>query len=781
MKLSKVILFLAFVAVVVVVALSQPVYDSAVLSQPAPSGGPCIPITSYGADNTGIVDATAIFQFAANNNTTNVPGACVSLPAGTYTISKAITELCPPRTGGVTGCTSWLGNGAPWTTINQTNPNADVFDSCPTATGAAPDMPVPSPCPSATAGLQVFGAVFRDFTINYVTPAAPACTAPCPGWTGNLAGWGPSAFWFPSAQSVQILNVPIYGAYNCFDFGEDVGSSFGSTLIDGSGAGQPGLDANCTGHELAFHGGSGKFTMRGVEGHGGRGTGNSSGSLFQAVGTDTSDINGTHTLNGGNLWMTTLQHYDSNYIGGTSIANFLWMDYGVLLGDTDWTNNICDGNTMACYLFDGAPNLTASRGSSSHISICDKWSTNWYTGIMFDGAGYAGSTGGPKDIAVCTKLITGASTRGRGSSIFFVAGSPAPGGFSSDGSGVSVSWSANGSIPAFTCTATAAPGDNMRSLMHNLITQCGTNPAGNATANPAGAPVQCGDTPYANPYIASMSCSFWASGTLNGYTPMPQGNSTPVAYTVFVGGPLVPVDAPSPWATCSPPPALGAGGQNANPVPCYTGWFDNGDGIKFRNNARGERIFSGYIQSNNNCAVNIEPNSGNQLYLFGNSLAEGPSGGTGSYYSLCFPATSPPTEFYISGNDMMGSGCQACATPSPTGPVVNLPAVTFSKTSPVGYLGSFQGLITGNSGLFAPYGAATALPTAGPMWNTSPYNCYVSIQPGTSNVTGLTINGNAQPTPNPSTAPWTIFVPHGNYFSVAWTTSTPNYMANCGT
>jgi len=86
------------------------------------------------------------------------------------------------------------------------------------------------------------------------------------------------------------------------------------------------------------------------------------------------------------------------------------------------------------------------------------------------------------------------------------------------------------------------------------------------------------------------------------------------------------------------------------PAPCWTGYFDQGDGVVFRNGAQDIQIANAQLQSNSQAALHIL-NSGKDVHVTGNVM--GYANSVASYDCVNVDTTAIP-NLQIVGNDCTG-------------------------------------------------------------------------------------------------------------------------------
>jgi hypothetical protein len=687
-------------------------------------------VYDLGADPNGVIDATGAIN-AGFATATATKGAIICAPPGTYLVSG---DLTIPT--GIAGA-GFIGAGSGATIINETNLTSNVFDSCPTAANKRPTRPIPALCPSTpTANSQINGAWFTGFTVNYTGQAGPACNTPCPGATGILAGVGPAAFDFPAVNGMIFDGIDINDAWDCFDLGQQTSASVQFVSIRDS--------ANilfCMGDSIAYHGGVGAMFVKDNEWKSGRNV--QTNSQWNNIEIDTSDLNGYNHS-------TSL--YEANDWEGDTFGLFGLIDQNSGIQDSRWFANIQDGSSMANYYLFTVPNYTTAPGETQHLTFMDKWGTSYYNGFWFDGGGYSGAAGGPKAVQIGGPgLVAGSNSKGYGNSFFLLMPYPgatiAPTGYAGDGTGVSITYAPGGGATPFTCTYTAAPGDNARTIAYALASTCGSNVAQNATPNPTGAPVQIGTTYLGNPNFGAVPQALWS--------PLGQTLNTAVPYTVTTTGHLIVAQLNSPYPTCTPPAALQVGGKNASPAPCYAGGFDNGDSVSFRNSARGQRVVGMQLGSNNGAAIQCWDSPGicRQLYVSNNSMGEGSHGGEGTFVGMAFPnpgSSNVPTDYAILGNDFSGGTANnnlfVNPPPAQYATLSTAPPAPLALNTTAPFQAQAPGIILGNRGEFTNANG-TNISNPIPLvsgyfyFDTSPYACTYYLSANGATISSILLNG----------------------------------------
>ena len=463
-------------------------------------------VNDYTADPTGVIDSTSAFVNALN--ATPQPGAVkgnvVCVPPGTYLIGSSsgphdITIVGPYSSNGG----ALLGPSEGVATILQNDSTSNILDSCPLTNGAT-DMPIPSACNSLPFGASNAAQNWRieNITLSYVTQPAPISGSP-----QALNGWAPSAIYFPSVSGLEVHNVIFNNAWDCYDFGSSAGNATGIAVVEGTSSN------SCAGHLLAFHGAAANISVVRQTVKGGRGT---SSLPFQAITFDTSDVGANAVAN--------LNFLEDDW-EGSAFGNLIWLADGTTLTDFSASGNICDNFTFGCYLFVARPNQSgSSQGASARVTVQDKWGTSWYSPLQFDGGGYTGATG-VGSIQVNSGLFAAGGGPIGGSSLFFIGGVPASGGYSVDGSAIGIQFPAHGTStasPWFITTAIA--GDNARTLVQRFINSygCEGDPTSAcSTPQPSGPDVNIGTTYLANPNYAPIGMNEHTSPPIGVYVDHP--------------------------------------------------------------------------------------------------------------------------------------------------------------------------------------------------------------------------------------------------------------------
>ena len=274
---------------------------------------------------------------------------------------------------------------------------------------------------------------------------------------------------------------------------------------------------------------------------------------------------------------------------------------------------------------------------------------------------------------------------------------------------------------------------------------------------------------WPNPFPTPPAVANIAPGPLN------QGNPTVAenldSYTVFTSQNIEPGPIPLPWMTAGPgspcgpvPSGLAAVLPSGVSVPvyCQIGYLTYGASVKLTNDHRGIRVRGNSMTSSNGACVWLDPGTGRQLDLGNNYM------GSGCAFPLVFPspASSPPTDYNISANDMSNAGSGIFSPPQP---FLNEPPAELSTARPGGGTGlnKLTGQISGNRGIFFIYPTiynnfpvvlTTISSTSTPQtyYNLSPYNCVVNASNNGATIISTSIGPNPVPTGAPT--PYPAFV-----------------------
>lgn len=656
-------------------------------------------VTDYNADPTGATDSTAAFWNALNATpipmTSAQPGNVVCVPPGTYMIGNTpppgpggtappddVTILPPAAANGG----ALIGPGHGVATIVQYNNSANILDSCPVTSSSTITMPIPTACAAFSSNNTVTNWRIEHVTLayNYGPPT------PNPGSTkGPLNAWVASAIYFPSVNGLEVHNVTFSNVWNCYDFGSQTSpSALGITLVENTGF------SSCFGHLLALHGAASNVSVVRQAVLGGRGAPPNS-SPYLSVMYDTSDV-GSNTLADFNFLENDWEQ------GAWGMLAFL--ADGTAVQNEFSGGNVCYNFTFACYLFFARPNQTgSSRGLGSRITIEDKRASSWYSPVQLDGGGYSFSSGS----GVGSIQFNGGALEGGvganaaipptyASSVFFIEGSPAPGGYSADGSSVTLQFPYGG-VPYTYSYYAQNTGETPRTIAEHIAAAigCAQDPSVCDTSSsiPSGAPI-IGTTYVSNPYYAPIEMY------LN--SPLPQGFYTAQPYKVITSGNLRVVNQQLATTLCTFPPSFSKNTFATTPAPCYTGWFDQGDALVVRNSAHDVQITGSKLRSRAQAAVHIM-SSGDYLRAVGNVL--GYFNGAATYDCVRVEAAANP-NVHIAENDCTG----AANSPQP----LYYPSPYPSPS--VGYLP----VLRNNRGLpFKPFGLVTTTPPPGcPMSRT---------------------------------------------------------------
>jgi hypothetical protein len=334
-----------------------------------------------------------------------------------------------------------------------------------------------------------------------------------------------------------VDNVCVSGSKNVFDLGDQIsGPSFGPVVIRDSSCG-----FTFTGHFMAAHGAGGGIIVTNNQLNAG-----GTGIIF-----DTSDVNYRSAGSIGNTsWL-------NNRFEQPSFGMFLFIGIPSPtpsppqpgLQDTQWKGNIYDGCVFACYFFaaeDGALPGTPSP-NFGHITMADRSATSKYDAVDLSGGFYGLGNGGIEGIQIGGPSLYTGSSGGTASSILMLRGSPSP-------SGGTVYITYAGGVAA---TYNVSTNETTTAVAAGLASSI-------ASAFASATAVTLGNANYG---VIGMALS----------AAQPPGSYAASPYTVIINAPgLSVVGVPS--VMCTVPPSGGS-------VPCYSGAFDNGDGVAFRNAA----------------------------------------------------------------------------------------------------------------------------------------------------------------------------------------------------
>lgn len=241
-------------------------------------------VNDYGADPSGTVDSTYAFQSAVNAipSPHAAVGNIICVPPGLYSIGSPgplhasaphDIEILRPSSengGALIGPTHGVAQ------IVQRDLTSYILSSCLTKTSSGPHMPPPSGCGPADANSVINNWRIQNLALTY----ASQVPAPTPGATsGSVNGWGPGAIYFPKVSGLEMHNVVITNAWNCYDLGSEVPSSIQLVrIVESTGT------STCAGGFIVLHGTGGGLSVvrQSVQGGG-------IGNPFEGVMYDTSD------------------------------------------------------------------------------------------------------------------------------------------------------------------------------------------------------------------------------------------------------------------------------------------------------------------------------------------------------------------------------------------------------------------------------------------------------------------------------------------------------------
>jgi hypothetical protein len=650
---------LFLVALVIAGGFFSPSHSSLALAQSAATlpptinfGRGCFNVLDFGADPTGnnAAATTAAFRSAFSSaSITN--GAAVCAPAGTYLLSGDITLYSPALYGDYQGGPSFYGAGPGLTVLKETSPSGYVFDSCPSFNNiSAADFATPSPCPTVTAYVSGAQAVTGVRISGMVLSGFSIEHTTTP--TG-------SDFYLPEVSSLLVDNVCVSGSNNVFDFGDQLsGPSWGPITI---------RDSTCayqfTGHFIASHGGGGNLEV----------TNNRLDAGARGVVLDTTDMTITASGSTGNMTWT------DNVVENPFVGMFLFVAVSPTapapgIQDSQWRGNQYDNCILACYYFGVDAGAGSNPPNFGHITMADRSATSQYDAIDFNGGYY--SQGGVEGIQIGGPSSYTGSSGGTASSLLMLRGSPAT------GDQIWIQWTP-GSGPYTTYVAPS--GATTRSVTAGLA------------ASITGAP----PSPVAQ-LIQLASPNYGLIGLTLPATPAP-GSYTAAPYLVLISsGSLRPVGLPTDSsALCTAPPGF------VGSVVCFDGAFDNGDGIAIRNSARDIDVINSRVTSPAGAAIHVWPDGGDTFHFLSDIL--GQDGQTTSYtgIQLDAPVSTPPVDFYIAGNDLVGAT---------KGIVNHVAGPSFS-------LGSFQGAMRAQRGAYGTSLTGSTATSPLTLANGGPTDC----------------------------------------------------------
>jgi len=679
------------------------------------------------------------------------PGNIVCVPPGTYKIGTATQP--PPRDLTILGPAAQnggalIGPNQGVAQIVQYDNTQNILDSCPLSTPPNAPMPVPSACSSFYPGNTVQNWRVENITLAY-SGSSPAPTSSPGATAGPLNGWAPSAVYFPSVSGLEMHNVIFSNAFNCYDFGSQASPSASQVAIVENTA-----YSSCNGHFLGLLGAASNFSVVRQAVRGGRGEPSSAVAdpfLGMVVDTTAVGANAVSTFN-----------FLENDFEGSAWGMLWWLSDGTSLQNVTASGNICDSFTFGCYAFIARPNQSATP-SVSEFNVYDKWGTAWYSPLQFDGGGYAGvgtsGSSGVGSIQFSGGLFSSNGSQTNASSVFFVGGSPVPGGYASDGSSLTIQFPTSVSNP-WSYTVTAAPGDTPRTIVERLVAAVGcTGPPSTCVVSPSvpsGAPI-IGTSYLANPYYAPVEMYL--------QSPPPQGTYSAQPYIVITTGNLYVVNNQAATPTTCPLPTSYPAGATAFPVnpyadspaPCWTGAFDQGDAAVIKNAAHDIQFTATKMRSANQASIHII-SGGDYLSATGNVLGSFDSSSTFDCLRVEAPANP---NFHFASNDCTG----AVDTPSP---------IIYPAPSPSASVG-FLPVIRNNRGSAGFIYGIMALPST--LYNYGPFDCtyYVSLNGGTASLSLAYPGGSTTSLPTGTT---TVFLPVGASLT-ATTTGSPMITGFC--
>ena len=718
-------------------------------SAPTPNSAPCTSnvVTNYGADPTGNTDSTVAFQEALNATpqpaSSAAPGNIVCVPPGVYVIGSPspagphdLEILSPASINGG----ALIGPNHGVAEIVQMDPTTYIFSSCETQPLSAPNMAEPTGCPGAMDSNVVNNWRIQNITLSYSVQVP----VPTPGATsGPLNGWGPSAVYFPKVNGLEMHNVLIRNAWNCYDFGSQVGASISRVaIVESTGF------STCAGHLAALHGGGGGLEVIRQHVQGGRGVADYP---FEGVMFDTTDAGfGT-----GGVTLTDYSFLENDW------ENAAWGTVGLVsdslvFGDYTANGNSCNNLTFGCYYFFSVPNQT-KFGSTSHITIYDQLGQSWYSPLQFDGGSYA--RGGVDSIQVQGgNYIGGAGPSGVGGASVLWVGGATSGGFSTDGSALGVQFQPT---PPATFSpwyvTTAAPGDTPRTITDRFVSQYGCTRSPTLCATPIAIssppPVNIGTTYMGSPNYAPIE--------MYEHSPPPSGVYVDMPYKVQTTGTFTVVSQQTapPAGKCTPPPQMQLAGFNTTPSPCWTGFFDQGDGAAFRNGAHDIQIAGAKLRSVGQASVDFT-SAGDEVRIFGNVL--GYFGGAATYNCVNVGSAANP-NLHVESNDCTGAADTTAPivyyTPYPAASAGYYPVIRNNRGT--------TGVIVG--------------PTSGPTFtNVGPFDCTYYFNWNGTTVSSLTLSYPlASPTSLPTPPAVSIFMPVGASLAATFSGTVPTYTGFC--
>jgi hypothetical protein len=252
-----------------------------------------------------------------------------------------------------------------------------------------------------------------------------------------------------------------------------------------------------------------------------------------------------------------------------------------------------------------------------------------------------------------------------------------------------------------------------------------------------------------NPYYAPIE--------MYEHSPPPPGVYVDMPYSVITIGTVYVVNQQQamPTPSCTVPAAFPT--DVGASVPCWNGYFDQGDGAVFKNDAQDVQIAGAKLRSQGQASVHFLSGAGSNVRIFGNVLGTFDSAST---YNCVNVEQSANTNLHIESNDCTGSRATTpLAYYSP-----------YPSPSP-----SFYPVVRNNRGTTGVNIPATSGLT---ITNVGPYDCWYYFNwSGVSGTVTLQYPGTSA-TSLYAPFPLSIFIPVGAKLNVM-SVSYPTYTGFC--
>jgi len=245
------------------------------------------------------------------------------------------------------------------------------------------------------------------------------------------------------------------------------------------------------------------------------------------------------------------------------------------------------------------------------------------------------------------------------------------------------------------------------------------------------------------------------------HSPPPSGVYVDMPYKVQTTGTFTVVSQQTapPAGKCTPPPQMQLAGFNTTPSPCWTGFFDQGDGAAFRNGAHDIQIAGAKLRSVGQASVDFT-SAGDEVRIFGNVL--GYFGGAATYNCVNVGSAANP-NLHVESNDCTGAADTTAPivyyTPYPAASAGYYPVIRNNRGT--------TGVIVG--------------PTSGPTFtNVGPFDCTYYFNWNGTTVSSLTLSYPlASPTSLPTPPAVSIFMPVGASLAATFSGTVPTYTGFC--